>query len=94
MPAEGRTTFRRLTADLVEPLEKIVCFLALLELCKRGAIDLAQAGRLGELQVLWVGLPDDDDGGGEIRLDEASALERRQPVFAGADLAGVDEYEG
>jgi segregation and condensation protein A len=64
LPAEGQTTFRRLTAGLRQPLEVIVYFLALLELYKRGAIDLGQASRLGELHVSWLGLEDGLDDGG------------------------------
>lgn len=91
LPAEGRTTFRRLTEGVVDPLAVIVYFLALLELCKRGAVNLEQAERLGELRVSWLGLPDDDDdrtitiaGWGEAPVD----------VRAGAEAVAVDEYEG
>ena len=56
LPGEGNTTFRRLTSGLGEPLEVIVYFLAILELYKRGAVDLGQAGKLGELHVSWLGL--------------------------------------
>ena len=83
LPGEGRTTFRRLTAGLREPLEVIVCFLALLELYKRGAVDLGQAGKLGELHVNWLGLDGSLDGGpGALGLDQPGAA----PL--------VDQYEG
>jgi segregation and condensation protein A len=90
LPLEGRTTFRRLTEGMAEPLEVIVCFLALLELCKRGAVDLDQAGRLGELGVKWLGLPAQDEprpafGAG----DGVPVGVRAEPA-----MAGVDEYEG
>ena len=66
LPGEGSTTFRRLTSGLGEPLEVIVYFLAILELYKRGAVDLGQAGKLGELHVSWLGLDEyagrGDDG--------------------------------
>jgi segregation and condensation protein A len=65
LPEQGRTTFRRLTVGLREPLEVIVYFLALLELYKRGAVDLGQAGKLGELHVSWLGLDEDYEAGGE-----------------------------
>lgn len=55
LPHEGKTTFKRLTAGLHERLEVIVYFLALLELYKRGAVDLAQGDRLAELHVRWLG---------------------------------------
>jgi segregation and condensation protein A len=72
LPGEGSTTFRRLTAGLGEPLEVIVYFLAILELYKRGAVDLGQAGKLGELHVSWLGLdqysgPGDD---GPVLVDQ------------------------
>jgi segregation and condensation protein A len=91
LPREGRTTFRRLTEGLVEPLEIIVCFLALLELCKRGAVDLEQAERLGELRVNWLGLAGDD----EVLVLGPAAWDRVPvPALAGADMSSVDEYEG
>ena len=55
LPRVGRITFRRLTADLVERLEVVVRFLALLELFKQGLVDLDQAVAFGDLVVVWVG---------------------------------------
>lgn len=55
LPRVGRITFRRLTADLVERLEVIVRFLALLELFKQGAVDLVQGDRFGDIDVIWTG---------------------------------------
>ncbi len=55
LPRVGRITFRRLTADLVERLEVIVRFLALLELYKQGQIELRQGDRFGEIDVEWSG---------------------------------------
>lgn len=55
LPRAGRISFRRLTAGLVERLEVIVRFLALLELFKQGNVELEQAGRFGEIEVLWTG---------------------------------------
>lgn len=48
-------TFRRLTAQLVEQLEIIVRFLAILELYKQGLVDLQQAERCGDIVVIWTG---------------------------------------
>jgi segregation and condensation protein A len=59
LPRLGRASFERLTNGLVERLEVIVRFLALLELYKQGLVDLEQAGSFGELQVRWTG---GDDG--------------------------------
>ena len=55
LPRAGRITFRELTGELVERLEVVVRFLALLELYKQGAVDLLQSGAFGEIQILWLG---------------------------------------
>lgn len=55
LPRVGVITFRRLTQGLVERLDVIVRFLALLELYKQGAVDLEQTVRLGELRITWIG---------------------------------------
>ena len=55
LPRAGRITFRRLTSGLVERLEVIVRFLALLELFKQGVIELDQEEKFGEIDVLWTG---------------------------------------
>ena len=59
LPRVGRISFRRLTAGLVDRLEVIVRFLALLELFKQGAIELDQAVMFGDIEVRWIGLDDD-----------------------------------
>jgi segregation and condensation protein A len=60
LPNAGPTTFRRLAAHHRDRLEVIVRFLAVLELYKRGLVDLDQAGTFGELQIAWVGPTDAD----------------------------------
>jgi segregation and condensation protein A len=55
LPRIGRISFRQLTQDLVERLEVIVRFLALLELYKQGTIDLEQFETFGDVQIVWVG---------------------------------------
>jgi len=60
LPNAGATTFRRLAGHHRERLEVIVRFLAVLELYKRGLVDLDQAGTFGELQIAWVGPTDTD----------------------------------
>jgi segregation and condensation protein A len=55
LPRIGRASFARLTAGLVERLDVIVRFLAVLELYKQGMVDLEQAGSFSELQVRWTG---------------------------------------
>ena len=55
LPRVGRISFRRLTTGLVERLEVIVRFLALLELFKQGLIELDQTEQFGEIDVQWTG---------------------------------------
>lgn len=82
LPRVGRITFRALTASLVERLEVVVRFLAVLELYKQGLVELDQPVTFGELTVLWLG----DDG--------ASRDTRARSVgLTGFDVA-VDAYDG
>jgi len=60
LPRIGRISFRRLTADLSERLEVIVRFLAVLELFKQGFVDIDQAERFGDIEIVWVGGADAD----------------------------------
>ncbi|CAA9220361.1 MAG: Segregation and condensation protein A [uncultured Acidimicrobiales bacterium] len=55
LPRAGRITFRHLTQDLVERLEVIVRFLAVLELFKQGMVDLDQGETFGEIRIVWLG---------------------------------------
>ncbi|HEY0521665.1 MAG TPA: segregation/condensation protein A [Ilumatobacteraceae bacterium] len=55
LPRVGRISFRRLTTGLVERLEVIVRFLALLELFKQGVIELDQDVQFGDIEVMWTG---------------------------------------
>ena len=55
LPRIGRISFRRLTQSLVERLEVVVRFLALLELYKQGLVDLDQPNAFGDLEVVWLG---------------------------------------
>jgi len=52
LPRAGRISFRRLTSGLVERLEVIVRFLALLELFKQGVVELDQAERFGDIDII------------------------------------------
>lgn len=61
LPRVGRITFRDLTAALVERLEIVVRFLAVLELFKLGLVDLDQPRTFGDIAVIWVGGGDDGD---------------------------------
>ena len=55
LPRVGRIGFRRLTAGLVERLEVVVRFLALLELYKQGLVELAQPEPHGDIDIVWTG---------------------------------------
>jgi segregation and condensation protein A len=56
LPLAGRITFRALTGGLVERLEVVVRFLAVLELFKQGAIDLEQTHTFGDIRIVWLGV--------------------------------------
>lgn len=58
LPRAGRLTFRALTATLVERLEIVVRFLAVLEMYKQGYVDLHQTERFGDLTIIWLGTAD------------------------------------
>jgi segregation and condensation protein A len=60
LPRAGRITFRRLTESLVDRIEIVVRFLAVLELYKQGLIELEQTATFGEIQILWTGGEDTD----------------------------------
>ncbi len=54
LPGMGRLSFRRLTRDLSVRIEIIVHFLALLELCKLGYVNLGQGATFGDVQIEWI----------------------------------------
>ncbi len=59
LPRLGTSSFRRLTVDLVERLEIVVRFLAILEMYKQGYIELDQSDRFGDITVQWTGIGPD-----------------------------------
>jgi segregation and condensation protein A len=66
LPSMGRLSFRQLTNGLQTRIEVIVHFLALLELCKLGHIDLGQGETFGDVSLEWL----DGDGGLDVgRVD-------------------------
>ena len=79
LPRLGRTTFRDLTGHLRERLHVVVRFLAVLELFKKGLVDLDQARTFGDIRIVWLG----EDGARE--LGEVGSFE---------DLTAVDAYDG
>jgi segregation and condensation protein A len=62
----GSTSFRALTTGLVERLEIIVRFLAILEMFKQGFIELDQINRFGDITVQWTGLGTGNESMAEI----------------------------
>ena len=89
LPGRGRVTFRELTLECSDAMEVIVHFLAVLELCKQGWVDLDQATNFGDLTVAW--RPDGPD------LDEVDQVISELRADADAKLpvlAVVDDYEG
>lgn len=55
LPTMGRTTLRELAGSVVDRVEVIVYFLALLELYKQGLAELTQLATFGTLTVEWIG---------------------------------------
>jgi segregation and condensation protein A len=60
LPRAGRITFARLTSALVERLDVIVRFLAVLELFKQGMVEVDQTDRFGDIRIEWIGPRDPD----------------------------------
>ena len=82
LPRVGAITFDALTQSLVERLEVVVRFLAILELFKLGWVDLDQGASFGEIRILWTGTGTDTEG----RMGAVGEVD--------AELATVDVYEG
>ena len=55
LPRAGKITFRSLTGSLVERLDVVVRFLAVLELFKSGHVELDQIANFGDVVIRWVG---------------------------------------
>ena len=54
LPSMGALSFRALTESLGSRIEIIVHFLALLELCKLGVVELGQGSTFGDVQISWI----------------------------------------
>ena len=54
LPSMGRLSFRDLLGTGASRIEIIVHFLAVLELCKLGYVDLGQGTNFGDLHVEWI----------------------------------------
>ncbi len=55
LPLAGTISFRELTGALVDRLEVVVRFLAVLELFKQGFVDVDQPRTFGDIQIVWLG---------------------------------------
>jgi len=55
----GTSTFRDIVSGITDKIEIVVRFLAILELYKQGRVELDQAKRFGDIQVVWLGVEDD-----------------------------------
>lgn len=55
LPGSGRVSFRELTSSLVDRLEVVVRFLAVLELFKQGLVEIDQPVTFGDIGVEWIG---------------------------------------
>lgn len=75
LPRVGRITFRHLTGSLVERLEVVVRFLAVLELYKQGLVDLEQPTTFGELTIVWLHATEADDDDRSVFLDLAERID-------------------
>jgi len=75
LPRVGRITFRALTEQLVERLEVVVRFLAVLELYKQGLVDLDQAAAFGDIEIRWLGRQGASDLGDGADLAAVDAYE-------------------
>ena len=61
LPDIGTVGFRELTEDLETGIEVVVYFLAVLELYKRGMVEVSQASTFGRIAITWSGEGDLDD---------------------------------
>jgi len=69
LPVMGRLSFRTLTEGLESRIEIIVHFLALLELCKLGHVQLGQGSTFGEVEIEWL------DGVGDFEIGGVDSYE-------------------
>ena len=70
LPDMGTVGFRELTEHLATDIEVVVYFLAVLELYKRGLVEVSQASVFGRIAIAWCG-----EGDGTPLLAEMDAYE-------------------
>ena len=68
LPAMGTVGFRELTEHLAAGIEVVVYFLAVLELYKRGLVEVSQAAVFGSITIAWSG---GQDGGASLLETDA-----------------------
>ncbi len=66
LPGAGSLSFRELTSGLVDRIEIVVRFLAILELFKQDLIELDQVQSFGDITIRWVG----DDLAHDLHFDD------------------------
>ena len=54
VPDRGRVSFRQITAQLVDRIEVVVYFLAVLELYKQDMLDITQISSFGNIEIEWI----------------------------------------
>ena len=69
LPRRGAVSFRELTSSLVDRLDVVVHFLAVLELFKQGLVDLHQPQTFGDIRISWIA--GDSDALGDLALVDA-----------------------
>ena len=78
--------FRDLIDGCAERIDVVVRFLAVLELHRRGQVELRQAGVFGDIEVRWQGLaasPSEDDVEDGSDMDERMSLPGELPHDGG-----------
>jgi len=93
LPAKKNATFRELTSSCRTRMEVIVRFLAVLELCKRGMLEVDQAGTFGELHLSWTGAHVSPVYEEPDRAAKDARGDGRESALSLA-VASMDEYEG
>jgi segregation and condensation protein A len=95
LPGLGRVSFRDLTTECPDRIEVIIHFLAILELCKQGWVDLDQTKNFAELTIAWRPQGPDAD---EVELvvselldDAHRAADREARRLAGEAETGLAE---
>ncbi len=92
LPRLGRATFRALTVGITDPGERIVRFLAILELYKQGWVELDQARSFGDLHVAWCPEgPEAMDPFDADLVDDVSALMPLAVLAAGGEQDEDDD---